>query len=72
MLESRGRKEKTEEGKEGREGLLEAEESQHRRHLLVEQYPGAHDELEDVLQRFHGLIQLVADAWLLGIVHIVS
>lgn len=42
-----------------------------RRHLLVEEHAGAHDELEDVLQGLHGLVQLLADARLLGAVHVV-
>lgn len=41
-----------------------------RGYLLIEQDPGAHNELEDVLQGLHGFVQLVADARLLRVVHI--
>lgn len=38
-------------------------------HVLVEEDPGANDELEDVLQGFHGLQQLLCQ--LLSVVHVV-
>lgn len=37
---------------------------------LVEQYPGAHNELEDVFQGFHGFEELISDPTLLSIVHV--
>lgn len=39
-------------------------------HLLVEEYPWAHDELEDVLQGFYGFIQLLIDSWLFSTGHV--
>lgn len=42
-----------------------------RPYLLVEQHPGAHDELEDVLQGLHGLVQLLVYSRLLRVVHVV-
>lgn len=39
-------------------------------HLLVEQDPWAHDELEDVLQGFDGFVQLLIDSRLLSTGHV--
>lgn len=39
-------------------------------HLLIEQYPGPDNELEDVLQSFHGFKELVSDTTLLSIIHV--
>ena len=56
---------------EGMEGTSRVPWSAGRGHLLIEEHAGAHDELEDVLQSLHGLVQLLVDARLLGIVHVV-
>lgn len=39
-------------------------------HLLVEENPWAHDELEDVLQGFYGFVELLIDSWLFSTGHV--